>query len=831
MSGGRQYQKMMVRGVRGTLSRFLAILCIVALGTGFLCGLLSTEPDMKAGADAYFDAQNAMDYLVRSSLGLSEEDIDALSSQEYIAQAEGKHVVDMLFLDAEEEGYVTRVIGEDFADQRAIGRLELLEGRWPKNESECVVELPNRYAYEMHPGETLHRNDTAGEAVSWQAVLPRGEYDVVGVVRSPHFISMYGESSQVGDGTVAMILYVEDRAFELDYYTVGYVTIKGAKELNTYTEEYDECIEKVADDLKDMGEERCALLPEELRGQGKWILEDRSDNLGMSSYDDDTAKVGAIGKVFPLFFFLVAALVALTTLTRLIDEERERIGTLKSLGYSSGAILRYYLVYGGAAAVLGCLVGIPFGCVFFPKVIANAYTMIYVLPPIATPLLWYIVLPVALGLTAMILLATYIACREMLREKPATLLLPKAPKVGKRILLERITPLWRRVSFSHKVTLRNIFRYKKRFLMTILGVAGCSALLLTGFGIRDSIGDIVDIQFGELHLYDQVAVLTDEEAVTRDTDLAGLLADGERVSGWTTMSDEDITVRKGKSKETSTLRVPADKYHLAQYITLRTRRTKEAVTLSEDGVVLTEKSAENLGVRKGDTLTLERDGEEVETVLTGITENYTGSYTYMLPATYEDLFGEAPAYTTLIVQDAFDDDAASEDRDAARTALNEDILACGDVLYLSDAATIRENFAESVKSIDYIVYVLIAASGALAVIVLYNLTNVNVCERKKELATIRVLGFYQKEVAAYIFREINILSLIGILCGVPLGIWLHHYIVLTVEVASVMFGRTISWPSYLIAAGLTVLFTLLVNLIMRRPIRRIDMVESMKAVD
>ena len=1061
MKCGKTYSRMMRRGVRGTLSRFLAILCIVALGTGFLCGLLSTEPDMKAGADRYYDAQNAMDYLIQGTLGLTQEDVDALAEQPWIERAEGRYSLDMLMAGSAEESYVTRVIGERFDNDDAVSKVQLLEGRFPNNTGECVIEVPNMYAYEIPVGETFTIDPQNKGYEDLLTQLSTDTFKVVGIVRTPQFIHMMGDSSTVGDGTMVMAMYVPESAFTMDYYTAIYATVKGAAELDTYSDAYTDLIEDVTDKLKPFGEERASMRSEQLRKEaqeeydkaaadyekekadalkelddakakiddgraqiadaraqisdglsqiadareeiasgkqsisdaekeleegrtqlnsgkaqlaeqdkalkakeaelaaaapgieqlkaaksagmplteeqeamiaaydqgvaaaaagrqqidqagkelsakeaelnagakeldsrkeelaaaeqqleekaaqlysardalapkeeelnaaqkdydaakeeadkqfadaekelkeaqkeidkiekGKWIIRDRSDNLGISEYDSDSAKIGAIAKVFPVFFFVIAALVALTTLTRMVEEERGRIGTLKSLGYTNGAILRYYLLYGLFASLAGCAIGIPFGCVFFPKVISNAYTMMYVLPDIDTPVLPYVTIPVAGGLTAMILLATWLSCRDMLKEKPAALLLPKAPKVGKRILLERIGPLWRVLPFSRKVTLRNIFRYKKRFLMTIIGVAGCFALLLAGFGIRDSIGNLVSLQYGEVTHYDYAAEIDHPDDVEDDETLAAVLSDSSIIESWCAFSESPVTIRANGKKEESTFRIPSDPSVLEEYMTLRERISHEPIDYEKGSVVLTEKSAENLGVGPGDTITLTaEDGTEQEVVLTAVCENYIGSFVYLYTEDYKELFDPAPSYTTLYMRAT----EKGKDGSAAKALLESD-----KVLYIVDTEVVSDNFAESVKSIDYIILVLIVASGALAIIVLYNLTNVNICERRKELATIRVLGFYQPEVSAYIFREVDILAVLGILVGIPVGVWLHHFIIVTVEVSAAMFGRTIYWQSYLIAGGFTILFTVLVNLIMRRQIRKIDMVESMKAVD
>ncbi|MEG0662971.1 MAG: FtsX-like permease family protein, partial [Anaerovoracaceae bacterium] len=513
-------------------------------------------------------------------------------------------------------------------------------------------------------------------------------------------------------------------------------------------------------------------------------------------------------KIFPIFFFLVAALVALTTMTRMIEEERGQIGALKSFGYSNFGILKYYLIYSFSASAIGVVLGLGGGFIIFPSVISKAYDMMYNLPPITTKVIWPIALIVG-GITIFCIMATaYLACRSELKEKPAALLLPKAPKLGKRILLERITPIWKRIKFTRKVTLRNLFRYKKRFLMTIMGVAGCFALLLTGFGLRDSIGDIVNKQYGEIDRYNYILELNQEPTET-------LAVPGE----YLLLHEVPVSISAKEKSERTTLDVPKDQEKLSDFVFLRERKSHEALSLKDDGVILTEKMSENLQVKVGDQVTIKlADGRKTEMKVSGIAENYVSSYAYINENTYKQAFGDSTSYTRVLIK--------SDEENLA-----EKLLKDNDAGYVLSIESIKDSFKDSVKSIDYIVVVLILSAGALAVIVLYNLTNVNICERKKELATIKVLGFFEKEVSAYIFREINILSGIGMVVGIPLGILLHRFVMKTAEVDAVMFGRHIYWQSYLYAAAITIFFTIVVNLIMRRSIRKIDMVESMKAND
>lgn len=558
-------------------------------------------------------------------------------------------------------------------------------------------------------------------------------------------------------------------------------------------------------------------------GKAEWYVTDRRDTVSFTSYQDNSEKVAAIAAVFPLFFFAVAALVALTTMTRMVEEERPRIGTLKALGYTNRAITGYYAGYSLAAGLAGAAIGIVLGFRGLPAVIANAYSMMFVLPPVLTPFHWNYALLIVPAMLLCTTASTLFVCTGLLRERPAQLMQPRAPKAGKRIMLERVGFIWKRLKFTHKVTARNILRYKKRFFMTVFGVAGCCALLLAGFGLRDSIGDIVPKQFGEIFRYDFSVYLKQDGDAETDRRIRDVLTDPALVRGYAVVHSESAYVEYKGDRGKVTLTVPQDKDALLQQLTLRERRTGSSIPFKEDSLVLTEKLCETLGIRMGDTVTLvSADGVRTSRTVTGICENYVHSNAFLTASSYTQLFGTQPEYRLVYAQ------FAAENSDA-KNAVSSRVLQSPNVLMLQFSQNIRDSFDRMLTNINYIVMVLILSAGALAIIVLYNLTNINICERKKELATIRVLGFHDREVAAYVYREITILSLVGILAGFVLGIALHTFVIRVAEIDSVMFGRTIKGMSYLYAAGVTLFFTLLVDLVMLPKLRAIDMVESMKA--
>ena len=602
---------------------------------------------------------------------------------------------------------------------------------------------------------------------------------------------------------------------------------EGRQELIDGQKEYEDAKAEAEQELAD-GKEEILDAESEVREieKGKWLLGDRSDNTSFSSYGDNADKIAAIATVFPVFFFLVAALVALTTMTRMVEEERGQVGTMKALGYTRGQIAAKYILYALTASLAGSGVGMLIGMQLFPRIILSAYNIMYDLPDLLTPFNWGFGLLATGAAVACTLLATLNACWAELREQPASLMLPKAPKAGKRILLEHIGPVWRRLRFTHKVTARNLFLYKKRFFMTVVGIAGCTALLVTGFGLQDSISDIVEKQFDELAHYQMLVSLQDESALD-GRDLAAILNDETKVTGHLAVSQQDATVvpEEGGEEDNLYIVVPSDTEAMTEYFTFRQRTTGETVPFEEGSVVISEKLAERHDLSVGDAITVENaDGDEASFTITGVCENYIYHYLYMSEDVYRDAFGEGPETNLLYCRLAEGVDT-SEAEDELATAL----LKCRDVAGAQFTHEITASFRQSLDSINYIVVVLIIAAGALAFVVLYNLTNINITERSKELATIKVLGFYDGEVGAYIYRETSVLTLIGTVCGLVFGIALHTFVIRTAEVDMVMFGRSIYPMSFVWSALLTIAFSLLVNLVMYRKLKNISMVESMKA--
>lgn len=588
----------------------------------------------------------------------------------------------------------------------------------------------------------------------------------------------------------------------------------------SYEDAKKEADEKLADARQEIEDGQADLDTLEMP---KWYIWGRDKNISYSSFTANIDKLNAITTVFPIFFFLVAALVVSTTMTRMVEEERLQIGTMKALGYSAKTIMQKYILYALAASVSGTLVGLAVGFKAFPSIIWSAYEMMYYMPAIATP--WRLSQALFSGgtLTVLSLLVTALTCRSSLSETPAALMLPRAPKAGKRILLERITPLWRHFPFSWKVTCRNLFRYKKRFWMTVIGVAGCTSLLIAGFGISDSLNAIITKQYEDIFHYDLMTVVTEEDALTQGA-VQEYLFDNPSVFSDSLAVSIQSTRQEIKNSEADVyLMIPKDLSSFGSFVDLHERVSRKATPLQEDGIIITEKLAKTLGIQAGDSITLQNEDEEKASfTVTGVCEHYVSNYVYMSATTYEAGFQKAPVYNAAISK-------MPDDSQTVRDQVSAVLLDNDHVASLTFTADNVKQVLNMLNSIDAVVVLIIVCAAGLAFVVLYNLSNINVAERVKEIATIKVLGFYDREVDSYVNRESYALTGIGIFFGIFGGIALHKFVITTVEVDAVMFGRSLRPVSFLYAVLLTLLFSIIVSLVIGRSLKKVSMVESMKA--
>ena len=585
-----------------------------------------------------------------------------------------------------------------------------------------------------------------------------------------------------------------------------------------------EAMEKLSDAQAklDKAEEKLADMEDP-----EWYFFTRRDNPGYTSLIDDTTRVDAVGGVFPLFFMLVAALVCLTTLTRHVEEKRTEIGTLKALGYTRRAVMSQFLFYSTAAALAGCAIGITIGMLVLPRVIYNAYGIMYMLIDLKLEIP---VLPITAGaVTAFVCttLVSYYTCIRVLREKPSQLMRPKAPKIGKRILLERLPFIWKHMNFTSKVTARNIARYKARFFMTVIGVAGCTALILTGFGLKNSISSIADKHFGEIYTYDMIAVLEEEGTAHEYSDLLADIENTGEVDSAMLMRQVSIGVRSENGKEINDdiyMIVPQSVQRMENIIHLRERKDGSKIELTDEGAVVTEKMANTLGITVGSTITITENNKQREVKVTGISENYIFGYVFLTPQCYKNVYGREVLFNMMVC-------GMNEVNDVSENRLGAYCLDKDGIIAVSFISGSIKSFLDTISSLDMVILVLLVSAGLLAIVVLYNLTNINIEERVREIATIKVLGFYNGETCSFVYRENIVLTLCGIIAGLVIGVALHRFVILTIEINKTMFSRDIAWWSYLLAAVLTAVFSAVVNFIMYFKIKKIDMVESLKSIE
>lgn len=598
------------------------------------------------------------------------------------------------------------------------------------------------------------------------------------------------------------------------------------QELADAKQEYEDGYAEAQPELAD-ARQQIADGEQELKDLEKpeWYVMDREDVTSAKGFADDAERIDNIGQVFPWIFFLVAALISLTTMTRMVEEQRQQIGTLKALGYRDGAIAVKYLCYAMLATVTGAVIGVVIGEKLFPWVIMNAYGMLYLgLPEYLTPLNWEQGLLAILTSIACTGLATLFSCWREMRAKPSELMRPEPPKNGRRVLLERVTILWKHLSFTQKSTVRNLFRYKKRFFMTVIGIGGCMGLMLVGFGLQDSITAIAKNQFVELFTYQAAVVVNSESKEQKDA----LREQAEMFDGMGStleMFAQNVELTAGDESMSAIMEVPQDPSVVDQFFTFRDRRSKESYEFSEDGIAISEKTAKMLGVSVGDTIKVgEENKEGREVTISIIIENYVEHYIFMAPSLYESVWQETPDYNQILMK--YEDTSDRYEENLGQMMIEQDGVV--GVTFVSD---LEAEIDDMLQALNIVIVVLIVSAGLLAFVVLYNLNNINITERKRELATLKVLGFYDMEVAEYVYRENVILTILGILAGAGIGLALHQYIIHTVEVDMMMFGRTVFPRSYLFSGLLTLVFSLFVNYMMYYRLKKIDMIESLKSVE
>lgn len=1071
--------KNILQEIRHSFGRFFSILCIVMIGVAFFAGVKASAPDMKYSADQYFDKYNVQDIQVYSTLGLTQDDLKEIKKIDGVEDAEAVFSIDTL-TQKDSTQLVMKVIS--LADDQSINKVRLVDGRMPEKENECIIEagsVSNQLFGNFEIGDTITL--TSGTEDDLSDTLKNTEYTVVGTCYNPNYLSYEKGSSSIGNGEVGNFMYVKDSNIKVDYFTEIDVTVKGAKDINTYDDAYFDLVEPVVDKIEAIADDRIdariaenqkeiddaqkeldeqindaqaqiddgyaqiqdgyaqiqsneqqlisakaqldsgwaeyyqnitvldniptleqaiaqieqgeASLPglqanleqintnlanieedyqlatanyqtlldtrsdleqllqtvedEDIKKQittklndinkqivgaeqvinayttlntskaqvedainqinsgiaqkptliaqrdqlyaardqlnaaynklvsgqaeyesglaqlndakntlssslseleqsqnqlntektenqqkiddaqseidkleAEWITLDRNSHYSYRDYGACADRMDGIAQVFPVFFFLVAALVCMTTMTRMVDEQRNEIGTLKALGYSKVQISSKYLLYALIASILGSILGCLVGMILFPYVIFTAWNTLYNLETIKfafQPGLMLVASGSVIGIT---LLATLYSIYSELIEVPSQLMRPKAAKIGKKIILERIPFIWNHLSFLRKVTARNIFRYKKRFFMTVIGIAGCSALLVAGFGINDSISDIVHQQYEVINHFEASINVSNI-----DDDFEQTL---KKQKGVTDIMEEDtlpVTANIADKDASVTVHIVDDKNLLKDFTTLKSINDDQEVSLNSKGAVISQKMAEKMEKGIGDTITFkDANDNEIEVKITDIYENYVGHNIYVTRDLYDTWNSNAELTKTYLLK-------TNDTSDDFEHQLGQKLMDINGVDSVTFYSSLQENFTDMIASISMVVVVLVISAAALAFVVLYNLSNVNISERTREIATIKVLGFTSRETSQYVNRESILLTMIGAAVGLIVGIFLHNLIMNLAEMDDVMFGRTIKPISFVISFALTMVFAIIINLVMQRKLKQIQMVESLKAVE
>lgn len=893
-----------IRNIKGTLGRFFAIMAIVAIGVAFFAGVTASSGDMKHSSDSYYDEYNMNDIRILSSIGFTSQDIEAVSKVSGVKAVYKTNTHDVLvdYDGRENVAHISGIpVGKASDDDSYINQLRIKEGRLPQNDKECVVKY-----------EDTRKSMQVGDVISFKSgteddindTFKDTEYTVVGIVYTPCYVSYDLGSSGIGNGHINYCIYVGDDEFKNNYYTECYAVIDGAKDMDTYSDEYKKLIDKYADDIKAISKERLdirkqTVIDEYTRAKAdkkeelletikknvedsiteqyqayypgmdvssmiapyvktayekavaqfdfdavnaeydkkmnetladsdswEWYVLTRESSYSFRDYESSANRMKAIATVFPLFFIIVAGLVCLTTMTRMVEEERGLIGTYKALGYGKATIALKYVIYAFLASLTGAVIGCAAGLRLFPYIIYESWNIIYQMPAIKYASHTMLSVVAVASLILVTLIATLYSCYNELSEVPSALMRPKAPKNGKKILLEH-TFIWKHLSFTKKVTMRNIFLYKKRFFMTVIGIAGCGALITAGFGIKDSVQSIIDNQYGQIIHYDNILVFNKNADSDARNNLSDKISSDEYYKS--SLMDYAYTAEvkiPGSADDYSTeITVVNDTSAYMDYVTFRTRRSKKTIELDDSGVIISEKLAKDLNVKEGDHVLIhDEDNKQATVKVSGVMEMYINNYIFMTSEYYSQVFGYTPDNNRIL-------GILTSDGDDIQSVIGDRYLTDNNVKSLTFVKANITRFENMIQSLDLVTWVLIISAGMLAFVVLYNLTNVNISERIREIATIKVLGFYDREVGEYVYRENIILTLIGGVFGLLLGMALHAYIMTTIELDGVMFGTKINISSFLISYGITILFSLLINIFMYPSLKKIPMVESLKSVE
>ncbi|MBU5335490.1 FtsX-like permease family protein [Intestinibacter bartlettii] len=884
------YNKSIKREIASSKARFISIMAIIFLGVAFYTGIKSSGPDLNESINDYFNQQGLMDSKIVSSLGLNENDLKLIENNDKIEDFYATKSVDVNMTNTKN---VVKFM--EYNRDATVNKLEVVEGRFPKNSGEIALdEQALRDNSNLKIGDTYKIESDEDTENNFK----KKSFKIVGFVQSPMYIDYLSRgTTTVGKGSIDYFAVINKADLNLDVYTEIYVRFANTANLDGYSDEYKETMEKNTKYLEDLYSKRQTERIEEVKADAKKTIEaemqkqmrammqsqygnsqaqqsimqsqsagsnnatnsqgldsmagnvsgqsayvqqqldeldkqlqgskyyyfDREDNSGYSTYKGSIESLDKIATVFPVIFFLVAALICLTTMTRMVEENRTEIGTLKALGYRDSEIAKKFIVYATTATIAGSVLGIVAGCGVLPPIISQAYGSAFMLPSVKINFFpSYIIQSVLCSLVCTVGASMFVLKQE-LHEQPSALMRVKAPKIGKKILLERITPIWKRLNFNQKVTFRNLFRYKQRMWMTIIGISGCTAILIAGLGLKYSTDTITDLQFGELMKYDAIVVFNEDSTTEQDKEYEDSLNNLSEYKESINVYQDSVTFNKKTiSKQTATMYVPQNPSKLQNYVSLNDRATKQEYKLGDDGAIINEKLAKLLDAKVGDEIVMtDAQNNDHKIKVSHIIENYSGHYVYLSPTYYNKVFGKKATYNAQLLN--FKDNIKDEDKVVEKIMQNEKVA---NVTLASKIKSVAES-----ADMGLVLVVIIAASGSLAFVVLYNLININISERIREISTIKVLGFYDNEVDMYIFRENIILTVLGILIGCVFGKLLYWFVSTTAELDNMMMIPTIQLSTYLSAGIITMIFAVCVMIMMHIRLKNINMIDALKSVE
>ncbi len=805
-----------IRKIKDTHKKFISLMCMSLLGVGFFVGIKSSSPDMLDTINTYLKDNNVYDIEITSTLGLTDNDINALEDLNIGSIYRGKYTDTFVNLKTGEKTLRTIALSD-------INKVILKEGNLPSNNDEIVVEKSLLTDNDLHIGDTIKMDNTS---------LESNTYKITGVVESPLYFTDYRGTTSIGKGSLDYYSYVLNDDFKTDYYTNIYVKLDtkystNSTDYNKLVNDTKMKIEKIKDTQEDLRYndiykdyikyyETLGITDyQDKLTKSTWYIKTRNDNNAYKTYINSCESLSKIGNVFPLVFFLVALLISFISISRMIEEDRLEIGTLKGLGYSNFSIYLRNIFYSFLAVFLGSIIGMLIGFNLLPRVVWYIYASMFTLGTMLINFNWYYAL-IGLGLsTVLICGSSFITTKNILKEKTASLLQPKSPKAGKKIFLEDFK-FWSKLNFSTKITIRNIFRYKGRIMVTIIGLAGSTALLLVGFGVKDAVSDIVDFNDNKVFVYDKSMYLASNYNIE---EVNSLLSSNPDIIDRVNLNYKQINLyNSNKDYLEVNLIVPEDKNSLDKVIHLNDINNKKKMITLKDGIVLSEKLAKELKVKVGDKVSLLVNDKYEELNIDYIVENYINDYAYLSKDTYVDVFGNYDINSIYLnVSDTYDDTYDKE------YLSNSNIVS---IINKKDTSNVMEGVLDK---LNYVVLILIIASALLAAAILYNLSSINISERRREISTLKVLGFYNDEVDRYITNENYFITVIGIIWGLVLGYYLCFYLLNTCEPEYLMFVRHIKWYIYLISALISCLFTIIVSFITHYNLIKIDMISSLKS--